>query len=116
MILMIYKFVNMDAANSYKYEVSLIPLDTSGFFSNDGSWIVRNSPLLIFRAILVKTLDIQSHLLRRYLGCWTKNRGAKTPKMDGENNVSKPNEQMDDLGGVPHYFWFNTHLEISKST
>ena len=28
--------------------------------------------------------------------------------MDGENN-GKPYEQMDDLGGFPHYFWFNTH-------
>ena len=27
----------------------------------------------------------------------SKNKG-KTPKMDGENNVSKPYEQMDDLG------------------
>ena len=25
--------------------------------------------------------------------------GGKTPKMDGENNGSKPYEQMDDLGG-----------------
>ena len=25
------------------------------------------------------------------------------PKMDGENN-GKPYEQMDDLGGKPHYF------------
>ena len=30
--------------------------------------------------------------------------------MDGENN-GKPYEQMDDLGGFPHYFWFNTHLK-----
>ena len=30
--------------------------------------------------------------------------------MDGENNGSKPYEQMDDLGGFYHpYFWFNTH-------
>ncbi len=38
----------------------------------------------------------------------SKNRGF-SPKMDGENNGSKPYEQMDDLG-VPfsHYFWFNT--------
>ena len=31
-----------------------------------------------------------------------KNRG-NTPKMDGENH-GKPYEQMDDLGGKPHYF------------
>ncbi len=31
--------------------------------------------------------------------CWTKNRGILPPKMDGENNGSKPYEQMDDLGG-----------------
>ncbi len=32
--------------------------------------------------------------------------------MDGENNGSKPYEQMDDLGGFFHpYFWFNTHWE-----
>ncbi len=28
--------------------------------------------------------------------------------MDGENDGSKPYEQMDDLGGFPPYFWFNT--------
>ncbi len=33
-----------------------------------------------------------------------------TPKMDGENNGSKPYEQMDDLGGKKHHFWFNTHV------
>ena len=27
--------------------------------------------------------------------------------MDGENK-GKPYEQMDDLGGKNHYFWFNT--------
>ena len=32
------------------------------------------------------------------VSCVSKNRG-KTPKMDGENNGSKPYEQMDDLGG-----------------
>ena len=29
----------------------------------------------------------------------SKNRGGKPPKMDGENNGSKPYEQMDDLRG-----------------
>ncbi len=33
-----------------------------------------------------------------------------TPKMDGENNGSKPSEQMDDLEGKTPYFWFNTHI------
>ena len=33
----------------------------------------------------------------------SKNRG-KNPKMDGENNGSKPYEQMDDLGGFPIIF------------
>ena len=33
--------------------------------------------------------------------------------MDGENN-GKPYEQMDDLGGFYHpYFWFNTHMLTS---
>ena len=36
--------------------------------------------------------------------------GGKPPKMDGENN-GKPYEQMDDLGGKHHYFWFNTHIQ-----
>ena len=31
--------------------------------------------------------------------------------MDGENNGSKPYEQMDDLGGFSHpYFWVDTHM------
>ena len=33
--------------------------------------------------------------------------------MDGENNASKPYEQMDDFGGKNQhhpYFWFNTHV------
>ena len=34
--------------------------------------------------------------------------------MDGENNGSKPYEQMDDFGGFYHpkplFFWFNTHM------
>ena len=38
----------------------------------------------------------------------SKNRG-KHPKMDGENNGSKPYEQMDDLGGFPPIFG-NTHI------
>ena len=33
--------------------------------------------------------------------------------MDGENNGSKPYEQMDDLGGKKPYFW--KHPYISKS-
>ena len=42
----------------------------------------------------------------------SKNRG-RTTKMDGENNGT-PYEQMDDLGGFNHpYFWFNTHV-LSK--
>ena len=33
--------------------------------------------------------------------------------MDGENNGFKPYEQMDDLGGKNHpYFWFNTHMML----
>ena len=41
----------------------------------------------------------------------SKNRGFY-PKMDGENNGSKPYEQMDGLGGGEKhpYFWFNTHV------
>ena len=35
--------------------------------------------------------------------------GVKTPKMDGENN-GKPYEQMDDLGVIYPYLWFNTQL------
>ncbi len=43
------------------------------------------------------------------LMCWLpKNRGFLPPKMDGENNGSKPYEQMDDLGGFPIIFG-NTH-------
>ena len=30
--------------------------------------------------------------------------------MDGENNGSKPYEQMDDLGVKTHYFWVDTHI------
>ena len=33
----------------------------------------------------------------------------KPPKMDGLFH-GKPYEQMDDLGGFSHYFWFNTHF------
>ena len=36
------------------------------------------------------------------------------PKMDGENN-GKPYEQMDDLGGFPPFFWFNTHMQWFSS-
>ena len=35
-----------------------------------------------------------------YIWVFPNNRG-KTPKMDGENNGSKPYVLMDDLGGVP---------------
>ena len=43
-------------------------------------------------------------------GCWTKNRAILIPKMDGWFH-GKPYEQMDDLGGFHHpYFWFNTHI------
>ena len=42
-------------------------------------------------------------------GCQPKIRG-KTPKMDGENN-GKPYEQMDDLEGFSHpYFWVDTQV------
>ena len=51
------------------------------------------------------TLKLTASLL---VGCWTKNKGDFTPKMDGENNGSKPYEQMDDLGvplflETPHF-------------
>ncbi len=46
-------------------------------------------------------------------GCQPKNRGKK-PKMDGENNGSKPYEQMDDLGGFPIFFG-NAHIVMSTS-
>ena len=37
--------------------------------------------------------------------------GCLPPKMDGENNGSKPYEQMDDLGGFTNpYFWVDTHI------
>ncbi len=36
--------------------------------------------------------------------------GGKTTKKDGENNGSKPYEQMDDLGGKKSYFWVNTQM------
>ena len=36
----------------------------------------------------------------------------KWMKMDGENS-GKSYEQMDDLGGSSHpYFWFNTHIKM----
>ena len=31
--------------------------------------------------------------------------------MDGENNGSKPYEQMGWFGGFSPYFWFNTHIK-----
>ena len=38
--------------------------------------------------------------------------------MDGENNGSKPYEQMGWFGGFSHYFWINTHMhyhmDVSK--
>ena len=36
--------------------------------------------------------------------------GGKPPKMDGENNGSKPYEQLDDLGGKHPYFGVDTHV------
>ena len=42
----------------------------------------------------------------------SKNRGGKPPKMDGENNGSKPYEQMDDLGVFPPIFWSATQMTI----
>ena len=33
------------------------------------------------------------------------------PKMDGENNGSKPYEQMDDLGAFP-YFWKHPYVKV----
>ncbi len=63
-------------------------------------------------AASVKSKDLHFHFSVEYpasmtnspCGCWTKNRGSFTPKMDGENN-GKPYEQMDDLGGFHPYFW-----------
>ncbi len=45
----------------------------------------------------------------------SKNRG--TPKMDGENNGSKPYEQMDDLGWFSHIFGLTptSHLPNKKN-
>ena len=40
-----------------------------------------------------------------------KNSGCVPPKMDGENNGSKPYFSMDDLGENP-YFWFNTQMFV----
>ncbi len=37
-----------------------------------------------------------------------------TPKMDGENNGSKPYEQMDDLGGNPPIFG-NIQMKVYRS-
>ena len=37
---------------------------------------------------------------------------GKNPKMDGLYH-GKPYEQMDDLGGFSHDFWFNTHMPFS---
>ena len=39
-----------------------------------------------------------------------KKRG-KTPKMDGLFH-GKPYEQIDDLGGFPHYFWKHAIVEV----
>ena len=47
---------------------------------------------------------ISSHYPKPPRGCFQK---WWYPKMDGENN-GKPYFQMDDLGGKPPYFWFNT--------
>ena len=44
------------------------------------------------------------------MGVSSQNRGKKTPKMDGENH-GKPYEQMDDLGGFYHpYFWKHSNI------
>ena len=40
----------------------------------------------------------------------SKNRGVYPPKMDGENNGSKPYEQMDYLGGFPIFRSFGRSL------
>ena len=37
-------------------------------------------------------------------GCWTKNRGGKTPKWRVQNN-GKPGIKMGWFGGKTHYFW-----------
>ena len=44
---------------------------------------------------------------------WVVPKIGKTPKMDGENNGSKPYEQMDDLGGNTPIFG-NTHFGTMK--
>ncbi len=40
--------------------------------------------------------------------------GILPPKMDGENNGSKPYEQMGWFGGKNPYFWFNIQKKIPK--
>ena len=74
-----------------------------------GWWWLIYVNLLIWPDFLGGVVALEGGPLR--FGCWTKNRGGKTPpKMDGENN-GKAYEQMDDLGGFYHpYFWFNTHF------
>ena len=47
-------------------------------------------------------------------GCQPKNRGAFPPKMDGENHGSKPYEQMDDLGGKNHDFWYQKRADFDR--
>ena len=40
--------------------------------------------------------------------------GVQYPKMDGENNGSKPYEQMDDLGGNTHIFGSTSYSNRSE--
>ena len=47
-------------------------------------------------------------------GCWTKNRGIWPPKMDGENNGSKPYFWMDDLGVFPIFLVKHPNVPGSK--
>ena len=55
-------------------------------------------------------------LLPGIIGCWTKYRGIKNPKMDGENN-GKPYEQMITnwwFGGFHPYFWKHPYWTIKN--
>ena len=55
-----------------------------------------------------ETFRSESYYTHSTYGCWTKNRGGKSPKMDGENHGSKPYEQMDDLG-VPLFLGWHPY-------
>ena len=61
-----------------------------------------------FQTILCLVLDFQGYT-------WVSTQKYWSPKMDGENNGSKPYEQMDDLGGKNPYFWVDTHIIIYMS-